>query len=58
MQLDKLTVKAQQAIAQAQQNAASAGHVNITPLHLLDAMIQQEGGITVPLLENATNLPA
>jgi ATP-dependent Clp protease ATP-binding subunit ClpB len=51
MQLDKLTVKAQEGIAQAQQNAAEAGHASVTPLHLLQALLAQEGGLAGPLLE-------
>ncbi len=51
MQLDKLTVKAQEGIAQAQQNAAEAGHASVTPLHLLQALLTQEGGLARPLLE-------
>jgi ATP-dependent Clp protease ATP-binding subunit ClpB len=51
MRLDRLTVKAQEAIAAAQSAAAEAGHPAVEPLHLLDAMLKQEGGITAPLLE-------
>ena len=51
MRLDKLTVKAQEAIAAAQGLASERGHAAVGPLHLLLALIQQEGGIVVPLLE-------
>ncbi|MCE5277085.1 MAG: ATP-dependent chaperone ClpB [Planctomycetaceae bacterium] len=51
MRLDKLTVKAQEALAGAQGVASEAGHANITPLHLLKALLEQEGGLTGPLLE-------
>jgi ATP-dependent Clp protease ATP-binding subunit ClpB len=49
--MDKLTVKAQEAIAAAQSAASERGSPAIKPLHLLDAMLRQEGGIIVPLLE-------
>ena len=51
MRLDRLTVKAQEAIAAAQAAASERGHAGIGPLHLLDALIRQEGGIVGPLLE-------
>jgi len=57
MRLDKLTVKAQEALAAAQGSAAEAGHPNVGPLHLLDALLGQEGGLTVPLLEKV-GIPA
>jgi ATP-dependent Clp protease ATP-binding subunit ClpB len=51
MRLDKLTVKAQEALAAAQQLAVEAGHAQVQPLHLLSSLLGQEGGLTVPLLE-------
>jgi len=51
MRLDKFTVKAQEALAAAQAGAAEAGHPNVTPLHLLGALIEQEGGLAATLLE-------
>ena len=51
MRLDKLTVKAQEAIVAAQGAAAEAGHPTIGPLHLLDALLKQEGGLVGSLLE-------
>ncbi len=51
MRIDKLTVKAQEAIAAAQGAASERGHASVTPLHLLHAMLEQEGGLTVGLLE-------
>ncbi|MCE5328134.1 MAG: ATP-dependent chaperone ClpB [Planctomycetaceae bacterium] len=51
MRLDKLTVKAQEALAAAQGVASESGHPNITPLHLLKALLEQEGGLAGPLLE-------
>ncbi|MHC4295065.1 MAG: Clp protease N-terminal domain-containing protein, partial [Planctomycetota bacterium] len=51
MRLDKLTVKAQEALMSGQGLAAEAGHAAIEPLHLLDALLRQEGGLVTPLLE-------
>ncbi len=62
MNLDHLTVKAAQAIQRAEQRARGAEHPELTPLHLLAAMISPEaaadGSIVVPLLEKAgANVP-
>ena len=51
MRLDKLTVKAQEALAAAQSAAAEAGHAQVEPLHLLDVLLKQEGGLTGSILE-------
>ena len=51
MRLDRLTVKGQEAIMSAQGAASELGHAAIGPLHLLHALLNQEGGLTVPLLE-------
>ncbi|HET6427094.1 MAG TPA: ATP-dependent chaperone ClpB [Phycisphaerae bacterium] len=51
MRLDRLTVKAQEAIASAQGLASERGNPGIGPLHLLHALLSQEGGIVPPLLE-------
>ena len=51
MRLDKLTVKAQESIMLAQSVASERGHAAIGPLHLLDALLKQEGGLVAPLLE-------
>ena len=48
---DKLTTKAQSLVSEAQGRAASAGNPEITALHLLGAMLDQQDGITRPLLE-------
>jgi ATP-dependent Clp protease ATP-binding subunit ClpB len=49
--MDKLTVKAQEALVASQGTAGEAGHPHITPLHLLDALLRQEGGLVAPLVE-------
>jgi ATP-dependent Clp protease ATP-binding subunit ClpB len=55
--MDKLTVKAQEALAAAQGSASEAGHAQVGPLHLLDALLRQEGGLVGPLLEKV-GIPA
>ena len=59
MRSDKLTVKAQEALATAQERAQSAGHPNLEPLHLLDALVSDsDGGIVAPILEKiGVNVP-
>ncbi|MFP4434858.1 MAG: ATP-dependent chaperone ClpB [Planctomycetota bacterium] len=51
MQQDKFTIKAQEAIAAAQQLAMEKQHATVGPLHLLRALLDQDGGLTQPLLE-------
>ena len=58
MLLDKLTVKAQEALSQAQQLAQRKDHPELTPLHLLQALVSETDGVVRPLLQNAgANLP-
>jgi ATP-dependent Clp protease ATP-binding subunit ClpB len=51
MRFDKFTVKAQEAVARAQQSAERADHAEITPLHLLGALLSETDGVFVPLLQ-------
>jgi len=51
MRLDKLTVKAQEAIMAAQGAASERGHAHFGPLHLLHALLAQEQGLAATLLE-------
>ena len=48
---DKLTLKAQAAVQQAQELAADAGNPQIEPLHLLAALLGEQDGVVRPLLE-------
>jgi ATP-dependent Clp protease ATP-binding subunit ClpB len=48
---DKLTLKAQEAVARAQELAADKGHAQIDPLHLLAALLSENDGIVGPILE-------
>jgi ATP-dependent Clp protease ATP-binding subunit ClpB len=50
MNFNKLTVKAQEAVAEAQNLARGAGNPEFTAEHLLIALLRQEGGIVVPIL--------
>ncbi len=51
MRLDRLTVKSQEALAAAQQLADQHGHPEIHPEHLLDVLLDQEGGVVRPVLQ-------
>src|SRR5660397_278229 len=51
MQLDKFTLKAQEALSEAQQLAESQNHAQLETEHLLVALLNQEGGLTMPILE-------
>lgn len=48
---DKLTVKAQEAVQRAQQTAEDHGHQQLLPLHILDALLEEEQGVVRPLLQ-------
>ncbi|MHB1819962.1 MAG: Clp protease N-terminal domain-containing protein, partial [Streptosporangiaceae bacterium] len=50
---DKLTRKSQEALSDALQRASLAGNPNVDGLHLLAALLDQEGGTAVPLLRAA-----
>ena len=50
MRLDKLTVKAQEAVQAAQSLADQHDHQAIEPEHLLLALLQQQEGVVSPLL--------
>ena len=52
MRLDRLTVKAQEAVAEAQRIAEANGNQEITGLHVLLALLRQEEGIVVPILNS------
>jgi len=47
---DKLTRKSQEALSEAIKSAASAGNPSVDGLHLLAALLEQEGGTAAPLL--------
>ena len=51
MRYDRLTLKAQEAIQEAQTLARASGHSEVRPLHLLVSLVQQKDGIVPPVLE-------
>ena len=53
MSLDKLTIKFQEALQAAQRLASKSAHSELKSGHVLLELLQQEGGIAVPLLEKS-----
>lgn len=51
MRLDKFTIKAQEAIQEAQNLAEGKNHQQIDVEHLLLALVRQEGGVVAPVLQ-------
>jgi ATP-dependent Clp protease ATP-binding subunit ClpB len=51
MKFDKFTIKAQEALATAQQGAMTKSHTVLTPLHLLDAILSDDEGIAALILK-------
>ncbi|MHB8901045.1 MAG: ATP-dependent chaperone ClpB [Thermoguttaceae bacterium] len=48
---EKLTIKAQEAVAAAQALAGDRGNPEIDPLHLLAALLEEGDGVVIPILE-------
>ena len=57
MNADRLTTKSQEALSAAVGRASSEGHPDFEPLHLLWALLDQQGGIAGSLLEAAGASP-
>jgi ATP-dependent Clp protease ATP-binding subunit ClpB len=55
---DRLTTKSQEAVSTAVRRAAAAGHPEVSPAHLLLALLDQEDGVAVPLVSAAGGDPA
>ena len=53
MRFDKLTSSFQQALADAQSLALGCDHAFIEPVHLMKALLEQDGGTVRPLLMQA-----
>jgi ATP-dependent Clp protease ATP-binding subunit ClpB len=53
MRMDKLTSRFQQALADAQSLAVGRDHPAIEPVHLMQALLDQNDGSTLQLLQNA-----
>ncbi len=51
MRMDKFTIKSQEALGEAQHLAEGIGHQQVEPEHLLLALIGQQDGIVVPILQ-------
>src|SRR3954471_16696928 len=57
MDFQKLTIKAQEAFASAQGDAIARGNPELTPEHLLAALVDQDGGVAPRILEKAGESP-
>jgi ATP-dependent Clp protease ATP-binding subunit ClpB len=53
MGLDKLTQKLQEALQQAQRLASKSSHAELKSAHVLQTLLEQEGGILIPILQKA-----
>jgi len=51
MRFDQLTIKAQEAIQEAQRDARARGNTELLPDHLLLALLRQSEGVVVPILQ-------
>ncbi len=51
MRIDKFTLKAQEAIQEGQSLARRANHGNYEPEHLLKALLEQQDGVVLPMLQ-------
>lgn len=51
MRLDRFTIKAQEAIQEAQHIAEEKNNQQVEVEHLLDALVHQEGGVVTPVLQ-------
>ncbi|HWM84449.1 MAG TPA: ATP-dependent chaperone ClpB [Kofleriaceae bacterium] len=58
MRIDRLTLKAQDAVAQAREIAGSKRHAEVLPEHLLAALLSQEDGLAPRLLARIGAEPA
>jgi len=58
MQLDKFTLKSQEAIQAAQQLAQTGGNQELQPEHLLKAILEQPEGVVVPVLQKMGITPS
>ena len=62
MQQDRFTVKSQEAVAAAQRLASEHSNPEIAPAHLLAALLEQDDGVVVPVIQrlgsDATSLRA
>src|SRR5690349_3135716 len=58
MNFNKYTVKAQEAVQRAQELAQQREHSELTPMHLLSALLGESEGVVVPILQKVgANVP-
>ena len=57
MRPDRMTTKSQEAFRAAADLASRRGNPEITPEHLIRAMLEQEGGVALPLFQKAGGSP-
>ncbi len=50
MRIEKFTIKSREALADAQDQAVESGHPEVKPVHLLGALLEQDEGIVVPII--------
>jgi ATP-dependent Clp protease ATP-binding subunit ClpB len=53
MGLDKITQKLQEALQQAQRLASKSSHAELKSAHVLQTLLEQDGGILLPILQKA-----
>jgi ATP-dependent Clp protease ATP-binding subunit ClpB len=58
MRFDQLTIKAQEAVQEAQRDARARGNAELTGEHLLFALLSQSEGVVVPILQKLGIDPA
>ena len=58
MQFDRFTIKSQESVHQAQHLADQWKHAEVDVVHLVSALVDQDGGVVVPLLEKMQVAPA
>lgn len=51
MRFDRFTLKAQEAVAEAQQKAEGLAHQQVDTIHLLSTLLSQKEGIVIPILQ-------
>jgi len=51
MQPDRFTIKSQEAVAAAQRLASESSNSEVAPPHLLLALLEQDDGVVVPVLQ-------
>jgi ATP-dependent Clp protease ATP-binding subunit ClpB len=51
MRMDKFTIKSREALADAQELAQSREHAEVRPVHLLDALVNQDEGVVPPIIQ-------